>query len=210
MTINFKAPEIKELKPRILVLGVGGAGGNAINEMIDSGVEGVATAELDVGWVGVLANPAGVMTHHRATFVHLLGEHAIFWMQEFSIATGKDAVDLEIFHAGLELGPELGAKSQALLFPCEIHDVFAGIHHRGTACGQLKGLFAFAGPGDRVFLFSFGGVEKPPRARNELRKLTVQSRSCHGAERKTYGYDWKVAPCMCTNAICESILHTLE
>ena len=41
MTINFKAPEIRELKPRILVLGVGGAGGNAINEMIDSGVEGV-------------------------------------------------------------------------------------------------------------------------------------------------------------------------
>ena len=41
MTINFKAPEIKELQPRILVLGVGGAGGNAINEMIDSGVEGV-------------------------------------------------------------------------------------------------------------------------------------------------------------------------
>ena len=38
MTINFKAPEIKELKPRILVLGVGGAGGNAINEMIDAGV----------------------------------------------------------------------------------------------------------------------------------------------------------------------------
>ena len=26
MTINFKTPEIKELKPRILVLGVGGAG----------------------------------------------------------------------------------------------------------------------------------------------------------------------------------------
>ena len=41
MTINFKSPEIRELKPRILVLGVGGAGGNAINEMIDSGVEGV-------------------------------------------------------------------------------------------------------------------------------------------------------------------------
>ena len=41
MTINFKTPEIRELKPRILVLGVGGAGGNAINEMIDSGVEGV-------------------------------------------------------------------------------------------------------------------------------------------------------------------------
>ena len=31
MTINFKAPEIKELQPRLLVLGVGGAGGTAIN-----------------------------------------------------------------------------------------------------------------------------------------------------------------------------------
>ena len=41
MTINFRAPDIKELKPRILVLGVGGAGGNAINEMIECGVEGV-------------------------------------------------------------------------------------------------------------------------------------------------------------------------
>ena len=41
MTINFKAPDIKELKPRILVLGVGGAGGNAINGMIDSGLKGV-------------------------------------------------------------------------------------------------------------------------------------------------------------------------
>ncbi len=41
MTINFRTPDIKELKPRILVLGVGGAGGNAINEMIDAGVEGV-------------------------------------------------------------------------------------------------------------------------------------------------------------------------
>ena len=41
MTINFKPPEIRELKPRILVLGVGGAGGNAINEMIDNGLQGV-------------------------------------------------------------------------------------------------------------------------------------------------------------------------
>ena len=41
MTINFKTPDIKELKPRILVLGVGGAGGNAINGMIDSGLQGV-------------------------------------------------------------------------------------------------------------------------------------------------------------------------
>jgi len=41
MTINFKAPEIKELQPRLLVVGVGGAGGNALNEMIDNGLQGV-------------------------------------------------------------------------------------------------------------------------------------------------------------------------
>ena len=39
--INFKAPDIKELKPRILVLGIGGAGGNAIDGMIDAGLQGV-------------------------------------------------------------------------------------------------------------------------------------------------------------------------
>ena len=41
MTINFKAPDIKELKPRILVMGVGGAGGNAINGMVENGLQGV-------------------------------------------------------------------------------------------------------------------------------------------------------------------------
>ena len=41
MTINVNMPEIKELHPRILVLGVGGAGGNAINGMIEAALEGV-------------------------------------------------------------------------------------------------------------------------------------------------------------------------
>jgi len=41
MTINFKSPEIKELQPRLLVVGVGGAGGNALNEMINNGLQGV-------------------------------------------------------------------------------------------------------------------------------------------------------------------------
>ncbi len=41
MSINIGGGELQELKPRILVLGVGGAGGNAINAMIDSGMKGV-------------------------------------------------------------------------------------------------------------------------------------------------------------------------
>ena len=41
MSINIGGGELKELKPRILVMGVGGAGGNAINSMIESGMQGV-------------------------------------------------------------------------------------------------------------------------------------------------------------------------
>jgi len=41
MSINLKAPELRELKPRIMVAGVGGAGGNAVNNMIVSGLSGV-------------------------------------------------------------------------------------------------------------------------------------------------------------------------
>jgi cell division protein FtsZ len=41
MTINLKAPELRELKPHIMVAGVGGAGGNAVNNMIVSGLLGV-------------------------------------------------------------------------------------------------------------------------------------------------------------------------
>ena len=41
MPINLKAPQLKELKPRIVVCGVGGAGGNAINNMIACGLSGV-------------------------------------------------------------------------------------------------------------------------------------------------------------------------
>ena len=41
MSINIGGGEIRELKPRILVLGIGGAGGNAVNAMIDAGMQGV-------------------------------------------------------------------------------------------------------------------------------------------------------------------------
>ena len=41
MSITLKAPELRELKPRIMVCGVGGAGGNAVNNMIVSGLCGV-------------------------------------------------------------------------------------------------------------------------------------------------------------------------
>jgi cell division protein FtsZ len=41
MTINLNVPDIRELKPRITVFGIGGAGGNAVNNMITAGLQGV-------------------------------------------------------------------------------------------------------------------------------------------------------------------------
>jgi cell division protein FtsZ len=41
MTLNLKMPDIRELKPRITVFGCGGAGGNAVNNMVQAGLNGV-------------------------------------------------------------------------------------------------------------------------------------------------------------------------
>jgi cell division protein FtsZ len=41
MTLNLLLPDEEELKPRITVFGVGGAGGNAVNNMIDKQLDGV-------------------------------------------------------------------------------------------------------------------------------------------------------------------------
>src|SRR5205807_8385543 len=41
MALNLTPPDIRELKPRITVFGVGGAGGNAVNNMITAGLQGV-------------------------------------------------------------------------------------------------------------------------------------------------------------------------
>ena len=42
MTINLSLPQVEsEIKPRITVIGVGGAGGNAVNNMISAALEGV-------------------------------------------------------------------------------------------------------------------------------------------------------------------------
>lgn len=41
MTLQLHKPDITELKPRITVFGVGGGGGNAVNNMITAGLQGV-------------------------------------------------------------------------------------------------------------------------------------------------------------------------
>ena len=41
MTLNLTIPPHEDLRPRIAVFGVGGAGGNAVNNMIEMNLEGV-------------------------------------------------------------------------------------------------------------------------------------------------------------------------
>ena len=41
MTLNIQIPESSDLRPKIIVFGVGGAGCNAVNNMIDKELEGV-------------------------------------------------------------------------------------------------------------------------------------------------------------------------
>jgi cell division protein FtsZ len=55
MPLNLSVPELTELKPRISVIGVGGAGGNAVNNMMESQLEGVdfVVANTDAQAVGL-------------------------------------------------------------------------------------------------------------------------------------------------------------
>ena len=41
MTLNLSIPEQNDLRPKITVCGVGGAGGNAVNNMIEKSLDGV-------------------------------------------------------------------------------------------------------------------------------------------------------------------------
>ncbi len=49
MTIRLTTPELQELKPKIMVFGVGGAGGNAVANMIKARLEGVDFDVADAG-----------------------------------------------------------------------------------------------------------------------------------------------------------------
>ena len=58
MSINIGPPQVDELKPRIAVIGVGGAGGNAIANMIAARVEGVDFIVANTDAQALNASPA--------------------------------------------------------------------------------------------------------------------------------------------------------
>ncbi len=58
MTINLTVPNLQDLKPRITVFGVGGAGGNAVNNMIESRLEGVEFVVANTDAQALMQNAA--------------------------------------------------------------------------------------------------------------------------------------------------------
>ncbi len=64
MTINLKIPDIREMKPRITVFGVGGAGGNAVNNMISAGLPEAAKGPAFAVAAGLLGYPQAAHLEH--------------------------------------------------------------------------------------------------------------------------------------------------
>jgi cell division protein FtsZ len=128
MTINLRAPELTELKPRITVLGCGGAGGNAVNNMINAKLEGVhfivantdaqalaqskATDRIQLGaklteGLGAGAKPdvgrGAAEESMEEILEHLAGAHMVFITAGMGGGTGTGAAPV-IARAVRELG----------------------------------------------------------------------------------------------------------
>ncbi|MFV2052183.1 cell division protein FtsZ [Aliiroseovarius sp. YM-037] len=128
MTLNLKMPEQDELKPRITVFGVGGAGGNAVNNMIEKQLEGVefvvantdaqalqssrSSAKIQMGvkvteGLGAGARPSVGAAAAEETIEsivdHLAGAHMCFITAGMGGGTGTGAAPI-IAQAARELG----------------------------------------------------------------------------------------------------------
>ncbi|SFJ17732.1 cell division protein FtsZ [Celeribacter neptunius] len=128
MALNLTMPERDELKPKITVFGVGGAGGNAVNNMIEKALEGVefvvantdaqalqhakAQARIQMGvkvteGLGAGARPsvgaAAAEESIEAIVDHLAGAHMCFITAGMGGGTGTGAAPI-IAQAARELG----------------------------------------------------------------------------------------------------------
>ncbi len=138
MTINLKMPEITELKPRLIVFGVGGAGGNAVNNMIASGMQGV---EFVVG-----NTDSQALTASRATRIIQMG---------VAVTEGL----------GAGSHPEVGCAAAEETID-EIRDHLAGAHMAFITAGMGGGTGTGAAPvvarlAKEMGILTVGVVTKP-------------------------------------------------
>ena len=90
MSINLKLPALTELRPRITVIGVGGAGGNAVNNMIQYGLEGVEFIAANTDAQALSMSAAGCRVQMGATVTEGLGAGS---KPDIGAAAAEEAID---------------------------------------------------------------------------------------------------------------------
>ena len=151
MTINLTVPNLSELKPRITVFGVGGAGGNAVNNMIESGLEGVEF---------VIANTDAQAMQHNAA------------QRRIQMGTALTQ--------GLGAGsqPQVGAAAAEEALP-EIMDHLAGAHMVFITAGMGGGTGTGAAPviaraSKEQGILTVGVVTKPFHFEGQRRMISAE------------------------------------
>ncbi len=90
MTLNLKMPDIRELRPRITVFGVGGAGGNAVNNMIQAGLKGVDFVVANTDAQALTLSKAERVVQMGVAVTEGLGAGA---MPEVGAAAAEEVID---------------------------------------------------------------------------------------------------------------------
>lgn len=90
MTINLQRPDITELKPRITVFGVGGGGGNAVNNMINAGLQGVDFVVANTDAQALTMSKADKVIQLGAAVTEGLGAGAL---PEVGCAAAEECID---------------------------------------------------------------------------------------------------------------------
>ena len=152
MSIKFHAPESPELKPRIVVFGVGGAGGNAVNNMLTSELLGVEF---------VVANT------DAQSLIQNLAPRKIQLGQNVTLGLG----------AGSK--PEIGAQA-AEASHAEIEEVLAGSHMAFITAGMGGGTGTGAAPviariAREMGILTVGVVTKPFHFEGDRRMRQAES-----------------------------------
>ncbi len=118
MSITFHSPEAPELKPRIVVFGVGGAGGNAVNNMVASQLDGVDFVAANTD--------AQALAHSLAHRKIQLGANVTLGL-------------------GAGSKPEIGAQAAEASMP-EIQEALSGCHMTFITAGMGGGTGTGAAP----------------------------------------------------------------
>jgi cell division protein FtsZ len=90
MTINLKSPDIREMRPKITVFGVGGAGGNAVNNMIRSGLEGCEFVVANTDSQALMSSKASRLIQMGVAVTEGLGAGS---QPEIGRAAAEEAID---------------------------------------------------------------------------------------------------------------------